>query len=803
MFKNYLKTSLRNLKKYKQTSIINILGLAVGMAAFILLYEYSRTEWSYEDFHTKSDRIYRITTDYYNGKEFVETDCETFEPIGPYLKDQSPDVKDFVRFYHNGNVIIDAANRKFDEPFLYIVDGNVFDVFGYELKSGNPNEALYGKNKVVISEKLAEKYFGEQNALGKDIKIKTEFSSEFFVYEVTGVLKNVPSNTHLKFDILISHETLLNFDITDEWGFGNNTYTYLFLEENFDLNRLESQIDEMVKTHKKHLGDDQFGIEPIDEIHLYSKKSFEPEANGDAKTVKLLFGVALLLLFISWVNYVNITTARSITRAKEVGVRKVTGSNKSQLIVQFLTETMITSTLAFVLSLLIASLAMPSFRELSGQYAMRDIFQGLVSMPWLLLFPLIITLTAGIYPAFVLSRFEPILILKGKFNSSNSGILLRKFLSVAQFSAVILLTICTVTVYYQLNHLKNKDLGVSIEKIVYLDATSIYEDDLKIKEKLTGIKAELEALPEIISFAWSGGVPGASEHDISTSNGILREGRDRKDGSANYYHYDVSEGFFDLMGAEAVSGSITPIVGTDQIIFNEEAIKVLGFKDNEEAVGSKVFWGSTDNKFTISGVVKNFHQFSPKAPIVPMVFYPSREPDYLLVKLAMNDPASSINSIRKVWEKHFPNKLFKYQFIDDQYDRQYRAEERLGKVALMFTVLTVFIAALGLYGLVSFHVAQKMKEVGIRKVLGAPLISLYTLLTKDVVLLVLIAGFLAIPSGYLLVDDWLNSFASAINLNVGIFILPMLIILFVSLLTVAYQTTKAILANPTETLKNE
>ncbi|MEM7551256.1 MAG: FtsX-like permease family protein [Bacteroidota bacterium] len=803
MFRNYLKTSLRNLKKYYETSIINILGLAVGMAAFILLYEYAKTEWSYEDFHENSNRIYRITTDFYNGKEYLLTDCETIEPVGPYLKDQSPDIKDFVRFYHNGNVVVDVDNKKFGEPFLYLADGSMFDVFGYELKSGDPKRALHGKNKVVISEKLAEKYFGTHDVLGRSLQIKTEFSSEFFEYEVTGILKNIPLNTHLKFDMLISHETVQSFGITDEWDGGNNTYTYLLLEDNFDLKRIESQISKMLETHKNNLTNRGFRIEPIADIHLYSKKTFEPEANGDARTVKLLFGVALLLLLISWINYVNITTARSITRAKEVGVRKVTGSERPQLVFQFLTETMITSLLAFFLALVIALFAMPWFRELSGQDGMQDIFPGVLHMPWLLLLPLTITLMAGTYPAFVLSRFEPLLILKGKFNSSSSGIFLRKFLSVAQFSAVILLTICTLTVYYQLNHLKNKDLGVDIEKILYMDITSIYEEGLKIDEKLSGFKAEIEALPNISSCAWSGAVPGSSSHDISTTSRILRPGKEFKDGSSNYYHYDVSEDFFDLMGAESVAGSIKTIKNTDQVIFNEEAIKALGFLNADEAIGSKVYWGSAENIHTISGVVKNFHQFSPKSPFVPMAFYPSRDPEYFVIKMGSVDHASAISSLEKVWEKHFSDKLFNYQFIDDQYDKQYRADERLGKVALTFTILTIFIAVLGLYGLVSFHIAQKMKEISIRKILGAPIFSLYTMLTKDVVVLILISGLLAIPSGYVLISDWLEGFASAIALNADVFILPVLIILFVSLLTIGIQTTKAILANPTDTLQNE
>jgi putative ABC transport system permease protein len=803
MLKNYLSIAYRNLLKNSAFSFVNIVGLAIGMAAFLFIIQYVRFERSFENFHANADNIYRITLDLYNGNEYVVTDCEMYAPIGPMLKEKMAEVRDYVRMFHNdGLQDIEVGTQKFLEEGIYFADASAFKVFSMEVLQGDKSTALSEPYTTVLTESLAKKYFGHTDVVGESIKIDKQ------LYQITAIIADLPPNTHLKFHTLLSHTTLskmYDWYKEDSWQ-GNNEYTYLLMVPGTDLEAFNKKLVALAISLKDKIGDERFGAEPIKDIHLLSTKSFEPEPPGSAKVVYFLLIIAVFIIVIAWVNYVNVSTARAIERAREVGIRKVMGSLRLQLVFQFLSESVIINLIAAVLAFVFFQTGLPFFRDLTGLPFQLDFIRDVRF--WYLFAGLIFVGSAlsGIYPAIVLSSFQPSAVLKGKFRSSSHGKHLRKGLVIFQFAATVVLMVCMSAVYLQINYLRSYDLGMNVDETLVIRAPRDEVDSLLL-DKQRSLKTELLRNPVVQHIAFSESVPGQSLHELSTTSNVKKVGEEKSAGSYNYYYISIDADYISALNMKLVAGRNfedgTP--NTDQVIINEEAVIRLGFSSPEDAIGSQITFRTRwrGEPATIIGVLRNYHHRSPKEQHIPMLFRYQESGSYFSVKLKTGNMPETVAAVKKVWNEVFPNTLFHYFFLNEIYDQQYQADARFGKVIASFSALAVFIACLGLFGLSAFTIVQRTKEIGIRKVLGASVLEIVRLLSKDFAKVIMIASLLALPLAYFAVEQWLASYAIRINLNVWLFAFPVIIILIIAMGTVSFQTLKTALENPTDSLKQE
>jgi putative ABC transport system permease protein len=804
MFRNYLSIAYRTLLKNKAFSFINLLGLAIGMAAFLFIIRYVRFERSYEGYNKNASNIFRVTLDLYKGNEYVVTDCETYAAVGPMLKDKMPEVLDFARMYHNdGLQDIRIGAENFLEEGIYFADPSAIEFFTLDLIRGNKSSVLTEPHKAVISESMAEKFFNSTDIVGEAIEIQGR------LYQVTGVMADLPRNTHLKFDILLSHSTLpkiYSWYAENSWN-GNNEYTYLLMKEGTDINSFNKKLIDFAVSLKEEIGSERFVAEPITDIHLFSNKSFEPELNGSARVVNFLLIIAVFIILIAWVNYVNLSTARAIERAREVGIRKVMGSLKLQLIFQFLSESVLINLTAAILAFVFFHTGLPLFRELTGQRLTGNFsvdpdfwytFLGLV---------LIGSMLSGLYPAFVLSSFKPVAVLKGQFRSSSHGHQLRKGLVVLQFAATVILMVGMSVVYLQINYLRSYELGMDLEQTIVVRAPHHMPYDSIQKSRYENLKTKWASNANVLVVSHTETVPGLSLHELSTTSSVTKVGAENDQESYNYYFVAVDANYIPALNLKLISGRNFEqgVPNHESVVINEETISRLGFANAEEAIGSKITFNTRHDggPSTIIGVIKNYYQQSPKESQIPMIFYCGDNNEYFSIKVKGEEISQSLASIKKSWDEVFPNTLFHYFFLDEKYDQQYQADSRFGKVIATFTTLAVFIACLGLFGLSSYTIIQRTKEIGIRKVLGASVLQIVHLLSKDFAKIVLLAAILALPIAYFAVEQWLSGYAIRVGLNLWIFLIPVSIILFIAFSTVSLQTIKTALENPSGSLRQE
>jgi putative ABC transport system permease protein len=804
MFQSYFKIGWRNLLRNKGYSAINIGGLVLGITCFLFLLSYVRFERSYEDFHKNGDNIFRVTLDLYKNGEFLMTDCEMYAPFGPLVKEKMPEVVDFVRMMNNDNTRVKIGEQKFLEERSYFADSSVFTVFSFKPLYGSLLGALSKPNQVVITASTAQKYFGRTDVVNESIE------AEGGLYKITAVLEDVPANTHLKFDFLLSHATYprINKNYTDDsWDSGNNEFTYLLMTSGTDVTVFNKKLKDLSVSLKEKINDDRFSAETMKDIHLYSHKTFEPDVNGSARIVYALLGIAFFIIGLAWVNYINLSTAKAMERAREVGVRKVMGSDRSQLITQFLTESIIVNVVAAMMALVIIKIALPYFQELTG-LPLMDIFQH-SSFWYSLLAVLFIGIAfSGGYPALVLSSFDPVSVLKGKFRSSAHGQWLRQGLVVFQFTSTTVLVICLSAVYLQIEHLQNYDLGMDINQTVILRAPDKDQADSIYQSKYQSFKNELLRNPAIQMMSQSQSIPGANMNDVSTTQSIFQVGKDKNSGSFNYYHYAIDADFIPAFGMKLITGRNfeAGMKNEDLVLINEEASASLGFSSPQQAIGAKITYYTRwpGEPSTVIGVVKNFYQRSPKENQVPMVLrYYSGFSSYVALKVKTTNMKETIELAKDKWDHMFPSTPFSYFFLDEKYNQQYKADAQFGKVMATFSIIAVIIACLGLFGLSSYTILQRTKEIGIRKVLGGSVTQIVQLLSRDFIKWVLVATILAMPLSYLLMKQWLSSYAVRIDLSPWIFIIPLLVIALISILTVSVQTFKAANANPVNSLKSE
>ena len=808
MIKNYFKIALRNLIRNKGLTFTNLLGLATGFAITLLIVQYVKFERSYENTHPNADRIVRLTLDYLTGSTVTTQDSEVYPVVGPTIKSEISEVEIYTRVYPIGepNSPMQIEDKQFLMKNLYAVDADFFKMFNYKLIYGSEKDLFQKPNEAVITESTALKYFNRTDVVGE--VLKSPGNSGDILYNIVGVTHDSPLNTHLKFDMLISYPTMLSDpemlnrhgEKKDNWQ-NNNSYMYVQLAQGVDYNNFSTALDAFNKRliDEKKIKSEAVIGQKIADIHLYSKKTFEPETNGDADAVLFLLAVAVLIILSAFVNYINLTTSQALDRAKEVGVKKVLGSTKVQLRIQFLAESMVMNVLAAVLALLFILLGKSTFLSISG-LPEGFTFIGSLSF-WLPLLAFIILggLLSGLYPAFVLSAFKPSSILKGDFSHSLKGTLLRKGLVVFQFAITIILLIQTFTVNEQLDFMRDLDRGVNVDQNIVVEAPI-----QNATENYSAFKQSLLASSNVSAVSLSHSVPGQPSGSLSTTADIRIAGT-TPDKYHNFYLTFIDKDYTSLLGIEMLAGTNFDDASTAQrrqVIVNEEALKRWNITKPEDAVGKKLaFWGG---EWLMKGVVKSYHQQSPKQPLLPMIhIYNNTFRSLATVQFTGGLPSDNLKQLKEKFTSIYPGAAFSYFFMDQEYDKQFKAEDRFQNVFMILTAFSILIACLGLLGLASFSVAKRKKEIGIRKVVGASSAAILMLLSKDFIRTVMISVIISVPITYLLVENWLKNFAYKIDLHIWLFVLPILIVFALVIISISIKTIKTAMANPVDSLKTE
>ena len=805
MLQNYLLSTLRNLTKRKGFSILNILGLSIGLAASLLILQYVKDELSFDNFHANGENIYRIKYDYYKDGDRVFECATAFNNIGPTLKADYPEVENICRLYlRYGGGIVQYEDISMKENNVFIADQSFLEMFSYPMIAGDIRTALKEPNTAVVEEATAKKYFGDQNPIGKRIRFGSQEE-----YEITGVIKS-PENSHLKFTFLFSYKTYpsLNPGMTatnweEGWGW-YDFYTYVQLKPGADPVLLNAKFPELVKK----LGRDgdvdrfKFSLQHMPDIHLYSNLLQEARVNGNGESVYFLLIIALFILVIAWVNYVNLSTARAVERAKEVGVRKSIGAARIQLAFQFIAEAFVINLVAVLVGIALLNVSIPFFNTISGKQLTSSILVDPVF--WYAVAGLYIvgSCFSGLYPAIVLSSYKPALVLKGPMKGSRQGLFLRKGLVVFQFVSSVALIAGTLIVYQQLKFMQNRELGIDINQMLVINAPGVVPNREIYPAQFNSFKNEMLRHPSVKKMTGSSEIPG---NLIYWTVGSKRVGQDQEVGRTAMYRVGVDHDFFSTYGNEVLAGRLfVPeyVADSSNVILNQKAVDVLGFKSPEDAIGGLVAFGQ--DTLTVIGVVKNYHQEGLKNDFRPTAFHPTQDNQaYYSLKIETMDLAQTLTYAKEKYSQLFPGNPFEYFFLDTFFNRQYKTDQQFGQVFGFFALLAIIVASLGLFGLASFTASQRTKEIGIRKVLGSSVPNIFLLLSKDFLKLVMLANLIAIPLVWMLMDNWLDSFAFRIHIGVWIFLMSAAITTFIALITVSYQSITAAIANPVKSLRYE
>jgi putative ABC transport system permease protein len=814
MLKSFLHIAIRNFTKRKGYSILNLLGLTIGITCCLLIFKYVAYERSYDNFHPDADRIYRVQEhDYENGR-LTATWASTSPAVGPTLKKEMPEVENICRVFQMGLQLVNPLNNAhFYETKSYGADSSILSIFRLPLIKGNPETALNGIYKVILSEETAHKYFGSENPIGKSLLYVNNGRRQ--PLEVTGVFQSLPSNSHLILDVLVSYPTLKYFlgaydnnnDYTQIAWSWNDYYTYIRLKAGTDPKAFQSKLRDFENRHYNSLPEhkanndyDNLELVPLTDIHLYSHYGEEAEANGDGSSVNFLFVIAFFIAAIAWVNYINLATARSLERAREVGVRKVLGALRKDLIRQFLVESLLLNFLALMLAIAISWAVNPLFNRLTGR--------AIDSIPltyWQYFAALFITGTflSGIYPAFVLSRYNPVSVLKGLFKNSSGGQFLRKGLIVGQFAASILLIAGTIIVYNQVHYMRSQTLGANIDQTLVVNGVNSMKDST-YNTVYPSFRQDILNIKDIKNITGSSDVEG-TEITWSTDWQRLR-GNPKKNYSLR--HLGVDYDYIPNYGLKIIAGrQFSKDFPTDDkgVILNESAVRELSYAKPEDAIGEPLHanQGQIGNVHVI-GVVADYHHEGLQKAITPMaIILRLPTPNFYSIKVNASNTPETIAAIKEVWQRHFPADPFHYFFLDEYFNKQYAENERFGAVFGLFAGLAIIIACLGLLGLSAYNVIQRTKEIGIRKVLGASVRNLLFILSRDFLVLVAVAFVIAVPLTWWAMNSWLQEFAYRIHISWPTFAIAGTLAFSIAFVTVAFQSLKAALTNPVKSLRTE
>jgi len=807
MFKNYLKIALRNLTKNKGFTFINVFGITVGITCFILILLFIQHEFSYDKFHDNAENLYRVNLRYNIGVNKFDEALGPV-PLAEALVEDFPEVLHSTRLYHTNYRgwirYVKINNKQYrEENFLY-ADSTVFDVFSIQLIKGNPATALLKPNSVIIKSEIAEKYFGGENPIGK--MIETE---DGVLYKVTGITEGLPANSHFNFDLLASFSSLPK-SRDPEW-YDTAVYTYVVLRDGYPWQKFDKKLPDfshkyvepviqgvMGIPYKEFIaGGNYFGFfaEPLLDAHLYSDIETIFQTKGDINTVTIFGTIGFLLLLIASINFVNLSTSRSMQRANEIGIRKVVGSNKKQLISQFLIESIIITGLAVLFSLLIIMLILPEFNSFVNREIEFLFFNKWYYLPLSFLFVIIVGCAAGLYPAMILSQLKPLAILKGKSNSDTKNNKFRNALVIFQFVTTIVLFIGTLVIYHQLEYMKNKKLGYDKEQVVVINNSH------KIGKNQKTFKERIVQNNNIFSASYSDCLPQIlletkifeKEGNITNENHTL---------VTMMADWDITETYgFKIKEGRYFRDNFTS--DSSAIVLNEAAIKALEVEDFEN---ERLFLnGKTKIPLNIIGVLKDFHLESLHQRIRPFAALLQKERPgvYLSIRLNRGNIQETLHFIEKTWTDFVPGQPFEYIFYDDKFTEIYKAEIQAGKIFFLFAIITILIACLGLIGLVSHSASRRTKEIGIRKILGSKVSNIIMLLVKDFLKWILVANLIAWPIANYVMRNWLENFAFRIDISLWFFILATAAALLISMTSVSYQSVKAAYANPIDALRDE
>jgi putative ABC transport system permease protein len=806
MIRNYFKIAWRNLVLHKAFTFINIVGLAVGLATCLLIVLFVGHELSYDRYHARADRIYRMTIfGQIGGKEIKVAQVSV--PAGPTLAHDYAGVEAVTRMSAEGTFIVKRDHESFKEEQVVFSDSNFFEVFSIPLLKGNPKTVLTEPQTMVITQTIARKYFGDRDPIGQTLTLGTRG-----LFRVTGVCADVPSNTHFHFNMFGS---LRSTELRDTWLTSGIT-TYIVLQPGYSINQLEAKIPELVKNHigtevQQLLGmslseflkkGNSFGFrfQPITSIHLGSDLEQEMEANGDIKYVYIFSAIAVFILLVACINFMNLSTAGSAGRAKEVGIRKVLGSIQRQLVGQFLSESVLLTFMALVLALVIVGLALPGFNQLSGkQFELSALTKGWM-LPGIGLSALFIGLLAGSYPAFFLSAFKPVSVLKGnRFLAGFRSGWLRNSLVTVQFVVSIGMIIGTMVVYQQLHFIQNKKVGFDKDQVLIL------QDTYTLDKKINAFKAELTKLAQVQDVTMAGYLPAGVSNN--GSDGFQPDNGDPQSTPYREKSYYIDENYLSTLGIGLSQGrNFSKAFPSDSvaILINEAAVKRFGWK---KPVGQRLWTignGSPESHrlYTVVGVVKDFHFESMHQHIAPLVMFYGQDNYQMALRIRTTDMPGLLKTLEQKWKAQTDNP-FAYSFLNDRFNKMYQSEQRVSRLFVIFAGLTVIISCLGLFGLAMFTAQQRTKEIGVRKVLGASVASVVALLSKDFLKLVLIAILIASPIAWYAMNRWLQDFAYKVDLSWWVFALAGLLAIGIALLTVSFQSIKAALMNPVKSLRSE
>jgi putative ABC transport system permease protein len=807
MFKNYFKTAYRNLVKNKFYTSINIVGLAVGISTCLLILLYVSDELSFDRYNTKAQRIYRVNNEIKFGDNHIDLAVAP-SLMGTTMVKEIPEVEQYTRIQWHGSLLIKKGNENLREDRVAYGDSTLFDVFTLPMISGDPKTALREPHSLVISEKIAKKYFNDVDPVGKEMIINDSLN-----YKITGVIRNIPPQSHFNFDIFVA--TSENpFSRDDNW-LSENWNTYILVKKNASITKLNTEINALMDRYvgpelqgvvnmsldqfKKNGGYVRASLTPLTSIHLHSNKTAELDGNGNIQFVYIFSAIALFILLIACVNFMNLSTARSFNRAKEVGVRKVLGSLRKNLIQQFLVESVLISFIALIFAVMIASLLLPYFNQLSGKTIKVDtIFQpGMIFS--LVILMLIVGLLAGSYPAFFLSSFQPITVLKGKLTAGFKRSWLRNALVVIQFVITIVLIIGTMVVFNQLNYIRATDVGYNRNQVLVINGTSVLGD------QAVTFKNELLGITGIQNATITGYLP--TNYDRSNNAFFTSPALDPKS-AVSMQIWSVDENYIPTLGMKVLDGrnfSLQFPTDSTGIIINEAAAKFLNSKEilNKKLYSIADFKTKRTNEYHIIGVVKNFNFSSLHDLITPLALNFGKNNDNISVRVDASNVPSVISAIKTKWKTLAAGQPFDYGFMDEQFNSIYNTEQQVGRISITFAVLAIVIACLGLFGLVTYAAEQRTKEIGIRKVLGANVPVIVGMIIRDFLKLVIIASVFAFPIAWWGMNKWLMNFAYRVGIGWWIFIIAALIAVAVTLVTISYQAIKAAISNPVTSLRSE
>lgn len=810
MFKNFLKVALRNLWKNKAFSAINIAGLSVGLAVCLLIVLYVKDELSYDKYNAHSENIYRIDADIsFNGTQF--TSAASQAPLAPTLMKDYPQIVQYVRLRNFGDILVRKDNQNIPNHNAVFADSTFFQVFSIPMIKGNRLTALNEPNSIVIDETTAKKYFNSTDVVGKTLYVDNSVNCK-----ITGVIKDIPPQSHFHFSFIRPMHDTYHDDQAD-W-LSNNYASYVLVRPGVTKVSLQNAVDATINNYlvkqldqflhmnandlKKSGNHFIYPVMPLTDIHLHSNKSYEFEANGNITYVYIFSIIAIFILLIACVNFMNLSTARSANRAKEVGIRKVAGSSRSSLVTQFLTESVLTSFLSLVIAIGIATLLLPLFNQLAGkQMNVWTLFSTWL-LPVLIALIVVVGCVAGSYPAFYLSSFQPVQVLKGSIAKGFKSSWLRSGLVVFQFFISISLIIGTIVIYNQLTYIRSREIGYNRDQVLVINNT--YALDKKIKS----FRQDMLKISGVQNAAIAGNLPVETSY---SQNGWFKDPTlDAKQVNI-LTDFNADQNYIPTLGMQMTSGrNFSTDFPTDSsaVIINETAEKLLGFKNplNETLYRPSGYASNgafASKPFHIIGVVKDFNFNSMHDKVGPLIIELSENYGRIAMRINTKNIPALISEVEKKWNSMGPGQPFSYTFLDADFNKIYNAEQRTGKLFITFAIFAIFIACLGLFGLVTYAAEQRVKEIGVRKVLGASVGEIVAMISKDFVKLVLIAFVIAFPVAWLMMNKWLQSFAYRINISWWVFALAGLLTIAIALITVSFQAIKAALANPTSSLRSE